>query len=91
MKRLVQAHRLHHAVHTRDGAVSVKTPDVETARMLIDAAAAERAPYFPASWVRVRWDRTPTADLHHRIATSYRIVLGGLSKKQQAILTNSAT
>ena len=31
--------------------VSVKTPDIETAQMLIEAGVGERAPYFHRSWM----------------------------------------
>ncbi|MEL6420674.1 MAG: MmcQ/YjbR family DNA-binding protein, partial [Pseudomonadota bacterium] len=43
--------------------VSVKTPDIETATMLIEAGAAEKAPYFHRSWVRVRLARTMSYDV----------------------------
>jgi beta-carotene 3-hydroxylase len=45
MKRLVQAHRLHHAVHARDGAVSfgfLYAPPVERLRAELKARAATR-------------------------------------------------
>ncbi len=32
-------------------ALSVKTPDVETASMMIESGAALKAPYFHRSWV----------------------------------------
>ena len=35
--------------------VSVKTPDTETAGLLIEMGRAERAPYFHRSWVRIPW------------------------------------
>jgi predicted DNA-binding protein (MmcQ/YjbR family) len=57
--------------------VSVKTPDIDTAQMLIEAGAALRAPYFHRSWVLL----PETADddaLRHRILTSYRLVRAGL-------------
>lgn len=65
--------------HTTPG-VSVKTPDVETASMLIEAGEAERAPYFHKSWVRLP-ETTDTAVLRHRLLTSYDIVRAGLPKK----------
>lgn len=57
--------------------VSVKTPDPETAEMLVAAGAAARAPYFHRSWVLVP-ETAPDADLRHRILTSYRLVRAGL-------------
>ena len=65
--------------------VSVKTPDVETATMLIDAGTAARAPYFHKSWVHLQ-DACPEDELRHRIHVSYDIVRGGLPKKVQASL-----
>ena len=73
-----------------DHGVSVKCPDVDTARLLIELGRAERAPYFHASWVRLPWhlmpDPVPAAELAERIGTSYRIVRAGLPKKVQAAL-----
>ena len=65
-------------------AVAVKTPDVETAALLIEMGRAERAKYFHRSWVRVDWNTTDPEDLRHRLLVSYRIVRGGLPKKAQA-------
>ena len=60
--------------------VCVKTDSVETARMLIDAGAATKAPYFHQSWVLVGFD-SPLDELRHRIAVSYDIIFKGLPKK----------
>lgn len=60
--------------------VSVKCADIETARMLIDAGLAQRAPYFHASWVRLPLDATDLGDARHRLVVSYDIVRGGLKK-----------
>lgn len=60
--------------------VSVKTPDTETAALIIDAGEAVRAPYFHKSWVRLQFD---TADLNaaqHHIHVSYDIVRKSLKK-----------
>ncbi len=65
--------------------VSVKTPDVETAAMLIEAGAATKAPYFHRSWVHLG-DDCPEDELRHRIAISYDTVRNGLTKKAQAAL-----
>ncbi len=65
--------------------VSVKTPDIETASMMIEGGAAEKAPYFHRSWVHL----TPDTDddlLRGAIERSYDIVRFGLTKKAQAAL-----
>lgn len=72
-------------IGTADDGVSVKTPDVETAQMLIDAGLAEKARYFHRSWVRLPYDSAPD-ELHHRLAVSYDLIRAGLSKKMQAEL-----
>ncbi|MEJ8560401.1 MmcQ/YjbR family DNA-binding protein [Yoonia sp. GPGPB17] len=68
--------------------VCVKTDSVDTATMLIDAGAATKAPYFHKSWVLVGFDSAED-ELRHRIAVSYDIVLGGLTKKAQAEIKGS--
>lgn len=60
--------------------VCVKTDSVETAQMLVDAGAADRAPYFHKSWVLVGFD-SPEDALRHRIAVSYGIIVKGLPKR----------
>ena len=65
--------------------VSVKTRDVETAQMLIEAGVGEKAPYFHRSWVLLPWS-VAEDELRHRLETSYDIVRGGLTKKAQAAL-----
>lgn len=65
--------------------VSVKTDSVETAEMLIAADAAERAPYFHRSWVRLPLD-AHEGELRLRIERSYRLIRAGLPKKTQAAL-----
>ncbi len=65
--------------------VSVKTPDIETAQMLIEAGVAERAPYFHKSWVRLPWGADPE-EMRHRISVSYDIVRASLTKKVQSAL-----
>jgi predicted DNA-binding protein (MmcQ/YjbR family) len=59
--------------------VSVKTDSIETARILIDADIARKAPYFHRSWVLLPWG-TPEDELRHRLATSYRLIRKGLPK-----------
>lgn len=67
------------------GGVSVKTADIETAEMLIDAGIGLKAPYFHKSWVLLPEDVDPE-ELHHRLVTSYDLVRAGLTKKAQAAL-----
>ena len=69
--------------------VSVKTDSIDTARMLIDAGAAQRAPYCHASWVMVPLDAAEDA-LTHRKSVSYNIVRASLTRKAQAALTDQA-
>ncbi len=70
---------------SNDG-VSVKTPDIETASLLIEMGRAERAPYFHKSWVRIPWNHVEEDEFRERILTSYKIVRSGLTKKLQATL-----
>lgn len=65
--------------------VSVKTPDIETAQMLIEAGVGVKAPYFHRSWIRLPWE-TDADEMRHRLETSYDIVRLGLTKKLQATL-----
>lgn len=64
--------------------VSVKTPDVETATMLIDAGVGERAPYFHRSWVLLPFATTPDDEVEYRIRASYALIRSKLPKKLQA-------
>lgn len=66
--------------------VSVKTPDTETAGLLIEMGRAERAPYFHKSWVRLPWNHVEREEFEDRLRTSYDIVRSGLPKKVQAAL-----
>lgn len=72
------------AIHGPTG-VSVKTDSVDTARMLIDAGVAVRAPYCHASWVNVPHD-ADVEELTHRIGTSYALVLASLPRKMRDAL-----
>jgi predicted DNA-binding protein (MmcQ/YjbR family) len=65
--------------------VSVKTDGVETAEMLIAAGVGVKAPYLHRSWINLPWG-TPEDELRHRLATSYRLVRAGLTRKAQAAL-----
>lgn len=66
--------------------VSVKTPDVETATLIIEAGRAERAPYFHKSWVRIPFGHVDDAEFGDRLRTSYSIVRRGLTKTFQKTL-----
>ena len=65
--------------------VAVKTPDMETAAMLIDAGIGQRAPYFHRSWVLLP-EATPDDELTHRVTQSYDIVRAGLPRKVRTAL-----
>ena len=65
--------------------IAVKTPDIETAEMLIEAGVGVKAPYFHRSWVLLPED-ADQAELRHRLEVSYDIVRSGLTKKLQATL-----
>ena len=65
--------------------VAVKTPDIETAEMLIEAGVGVRAPYFHKSWLLLPEDGDAD-ELKHRLEASYDIVRSGLTKKLQASL-----
>jgi predicted DNA-binding protein (MmcQ/YjbR family) len=66
-----------------DGApdgVSVKTADMDTAAMLIEAGAAVRAPYFHRSWVRLPFETTEPEEARHRIEASHAEIVRKLPK-----------
>ena len=65
--------------------VSAKTPDIETATLLIEAGVGVKAPYFHRSWIRLPFDADPD-ELSHRIRRSYALVRDSLTKKAQAAL-----
>ncbi len=66
--------------------ISVKTPDIETATMLIEAGVGIKAPYFHRSWVHLSLDNPDEGELRHRLEVAYAIVRSGLTKKAQAAL-----
>ncbi len=72
-------------IGTANDGVSVKTPDIETAQMLIDAGVGVKAPYFHRSWVRLPFD-ADKEEMRHRLAASYDLVRASLTKKLQATL-----
>ncbi len=72
-------------IGTANDGVSVKTPDIETAQMLIDAGVGTKAPYFHRSWIRLPFDCAED-ELRHRLATSYDLVRSSLTKKVQSTL-----
>jgi predicted DNA-binding protein (MmcQ/YjbR family) len=65
--------------------VSIKTDSIETAQMLIEAGVGVKAPYFHRSWINISWDMDE-AELHARLAASYRLIRASLPKKIQASL-----
>ncbi len=65
--------------------VSVKTADIETASMLIEAGVARKPKYFHRSWVLLPED-CPEDELRHRLVGSYDIIRASLSKAAQAAL-----
>ena len=67
--------------------VSVKTPSVEDAALLIDMGHAVKAPYFHRSWIKIDWGTVPDDELRDRIETSYRLIFGSLTKKAQRAIT----
>lgn len=73
------------SIGARTPGVSVKTPDAETARMLIEAGIGQRAPYFHRSWILLPWG-TAEDELRHRLEVAYDTVRGGLTRKVQAAL-----
>ena len=66
--------------------VSVKTPDAETAAMLIDAGVARRAPYFHRSWVQIPFEGGAGDEIEHRVRAAYDIIRAKLPRKAQAAL-----
>ncbi len=72
-------------IGVKDDGVYVKTPDVETAQMLIDAGVGQKAPYFHRSWVLLPWGCEPE-EITYRVETSYDIIRSKLTKKLQATL-----
>jgi predicted DNA-binding protein (MmcQ/YjbR family) len=66
--------------------VSVKTPDIETAELLIDLGKARKAPYFHKSWVQIGWNNLPEDEMQDRLRVSYDLVRSKLPKKVQATL-----
>ncbi|WP_297757096.1 MmcQ/YjbR family DNA-binding protein [Shimia sp. FJ5] len=77
------------AIGAQSTGVSVKTPDVETAQMLIDAGVGVKAPYFHKSWIHLPLD-AETEELRHRITASYDLIRASLTKKAQAALAPRA-
>ncbi|MBT8170378.1 MmcQ/YjbR family DNA-binding protein [Falsiruegeria litorea] len=72
-------------IGTADDGVSVKTADVETAAMLIEAGVGVKAPYFHKSWIRLPWG-TDADEMRHRLEVSYDIIRASLTKKLQATM-----
>jgi len=68
-------------VGAMDRGVALKTPDPETAALLIELGRAERAPYMHRSWVEIPWGRVPDSEIRERIDTSYDLIRAGLPKR----------
>lgn len=70
----------------RNNGIILKCQDADSAAMLIDVGVAVPAPYLKrGGWVLLLWDKLQDeADLTHRISVSYDTVLGSLTKKAQA-------
>jgi len=64
--------------------VSVKTPDIETATMLIETGVRQKAPYYHRSWVMIPWQ--DASEITYRLDQSYDIIRASLTKKAQAAL-----
>lgn len=75
-------------IGAKGSGVSVKTPDVETAGLLIEMGRAMKAPYFHHSWVHIPWDLVPDEEFQERIVTSYELIRAKLPKKVQSTLQN---
>ncbi|MGX9350559.1 MmcQ/YjbR family DNA-binding protein [Shimia sp. W99] len=73
------------AIGAQGTGVSVKTPDTDTAQMLIDAGVGTKAPYFHRSWIHLPLD-AETDELAHRIHASYDTIRASLPKKRQDAL-----
>lgn len=73
------------AIGAANTGVSVKTPDVATAQMLIDTGVGTKAPCFHRSWVHLPMS-IDADELRHRLAVAYDTVRAGLTKKAQATL-----
>lgn len=72
---------------TAEGGVTLKCADAATAALLIEIGRAERAPYLTrGGWILIRFDTMDDAEVVERLATSYRTVRAGLTKKRQAAL-----
>ncbi|WP_370401131.1 MmcQ/YjbR family DNA-binding protein [Sulfitobacter sp. JB4-11] len=65
--------------------VSLKTPDVETAQMLIDTGVGTKAPYFHRSWIHLP-DDVAQDELEHRVRASYDCICAKLPKKTREAL-----
>lgn len=71
-----------------NGLVSVKTDSIETAQMLIEVGAGQKAPYLHRSWIALRLDGDAD-EIRLRIGQSYRLIRASLPKKVQAALPNA--
>ena len=66
---------------------SVKCYSQETADMLIEIGAAQKAPYLTrGGWVHLKFATTEPEEIRHRLRISYLTVRRSLTKKLQATL-----
>ncbi|MDV7142851.1 MmcQ/YjbR family DNA-binding protein [Tropicimonas sp. TH_r6] len=72
------------AIGAQGRGVSVKCADIDTAEMLRETGAFEKAPYFHRSWVLLPFETTEEDEAEHRITMSYDLVRASLTKKLQA-------
>ncbi|WP_298913831.1 MmcQ/YjbR family DNA-binding protein [uncultured Algimonas sp.] len=61
--------------------LTIKTPDRETANVLIEAGVAQRHTHMPrGSWVMLLPDRLERDDVEERLATSHSLCAASLTK-----------
>ena len=61
--------------------VSLKTPDIETAGLLIEMGRAVQARYFHRSWVHIPWGMVAEDELAERLGRAYDIIRGSLTRR----------
>jgi len=67
--------------------MSVKCDSQETADMLIEVGAAEKAPYLTrGGWVHLKFANAEEDEIRHRLKVSYLTVRRSLTKKLQVSL-----
>ena len=74
------------AIGAENRGVSVKCADIETAEMLRETGAFEKAPYFHRPWVLAPFETTDADEMQHRVRVSYDLIRASLPKKVRATL-----